>query len=101
MTRYFACYDLEDTYPSPHAVFIEKADSQGWYPWILSDIKVFHRLPNTTLIGDFANMDAAVNALKAARTATQGEIGVTVDLEKWIVTERGAARFHSDDTAKS
>ncbi len=96
MATFIASYDLKETNPSPHSKFLEHARNNGWQLWILSSANEWYRLPNTTLVGTFANEDAAVAALKKTRTDTQSELGRTVTMEKWIVAEYGAASFDSD-----
>jgi preprotein translocase subunit Sec63 len=98
MPKFIASYDLKETYPDPHSPFLQKAEAAGWALWILSGNQKWYRLPNTTLVGEFADKDTAVNALKQARSDTQQEIGTTVTMPKWIVAEYSTATFISDDT---
>jgi hypothetical protein len=97
MSTYLATYDLRETNPSPHSEFLSQAKELGWQLWILSSKNEWYRLPNTTLVGTFDNMEAAVDALKKTRAATESALGRTVTMEKWIITERGASRFDSDE----
>jgi hypothetical protein len=97
MPTFIATYDLKETRPDPHQTFIEKAETHGWSAWIKGNGK-WYRLPNTTLEGTFDTRDAAVAALKAARTDTEKEIGIAVTMEKWIVAQYGTATFNSDET---
>jgi len=100
-TAFVGTYDLKETNPKPHSEFINQAAKLGWSPWIRSDNGTWYRLPNTTLVGEFVDVGAAEQALLAARAATQAAIGVTVTLEKWIISVRGASRFSSDVQQKA
>lgn len=100
-TSFVVTYDLKETNPKPHGEFINQAAKLGWSPWILSDNGTWYRLPNTTLVGEFLDVAAAEKAFLLARTATQTALGVTVTLEKWIISVRGASRFVSDVQQKA
>lgn len=97
MPKYIATYDLEDTYPSPYGPFRDAAEELGWSSWIQGRSGTWSRLPNTTLIGDFADLDAAVAALKAAKRQAAKEIGRAVNMPKFVVAERGLCKFDSDE----
>ncbi len=99
MPKFIASYDLENTYPSPYGPFLEAAEAFGWFPWIKSSSGKWYRLPNTTLIGDFSDLEAAVAALRATRAATEDAIGTQLRIQKWIVSERLASKFESDEIA--
>jgi len=62
MTAFIACYDLKETDPKPHGEFLKQAAKRGWSVWI-STTDEFKRLPNTTLTGDFSDVNAAGEAL--------------------------------------
>ena|SRR5947209_283638 len=96
MPTYLASYDLEETNPDPHSTFLEQSRKHGWEYWILSSTNVWYRLPNTTLVGTFASMSTAEQALEATRAATASAIGRPVNMEKWIIAEYSQARFNSD-----
>lgn len=96
MPLFIASYDLTKTNPPPHEKFIEEAAKKGWQRWVLSASNVWYRLPNTTLHGNFADREAAVQALKDTRAATQAAIGITVTMEKWIVTGPASSTFDGD-----
>ena len=98
MPRYIASYDLKNTTPSPYGPFIEAAEDNGWTVWIKAAEGEWNRLPNTTLIGDFDDIDAAVSALKQTRTDASKVINVDIKMPKWIVSERKASKFVSDET---
>ncbi|WP_407122722.1 hypothetical protein [Bradyrhizobium sp. STM 3561] len=97
MPTYLASYDLRETNPDPHAAFLKQAAAYNWKPWVLGSNNIWYRLPNTTLQGTFANMEAAETALQGTRAATEREMGRTVTMSKWIIAEYGNARFNSDD----
>jgi hypothetical protein len=96
MPSFIATYDLKETNPDPHVTFLAEARKRGWNYWIRSSTGLWYRLPNTTLQGDFNNLDAAVAALQATRAATEAEIQFPVTMEKWIVAQHVGARFDSD-----
>jgi hypothetical protein len=97
MAAFIASYDLQETNPSPHAKFLEKARENGWNYWILAGGTEWHRLPNTTLVGNFPDMNAAVAALKKTRSDTEAALGRTVTMPKWIVSERAKSIVVSDE----
>jgi len=96
MTAFIACYDLKETDPKPHGEFLKQAAKRGWSVWI-STTDEFKRLPNTTLTGDFSDVNAAGEALKDTRSATQTALGIAVALEKWYVGPIGAGLISSDE----
>ncbi|WP_151611038.1 hypothetical protein [Sinorhizobium alkalisoli] len=95
MSRFIACYDLNEA-NSPHYEFLEAARPLGWEGWILSSSNEWNRLPNTTLVGDFASMEEAVNTFKAIKPAAEKKLGAKITLEKWIVAHYTTATFASD-----
>jgi len=97
MPKFIATYDLEETTPSPHSTFLDQAAENGWQPWILGSNDNWYRLPNTTLIGTFADRKSAVAALKKTKADTQAVLGRTVTMVKWIVSDRGGSSFDSDE----
>src|SRR5689334_3413997 len=100
MSTYLASYDLKETYPDPHSIFLKQAVAHNWKLWILSSDNVWYRLPNTTLEGTFSDMDSARAALEATRVATEREMGRTVTMSKWIIVDYASGRFNSDETRK-
>jgi hypothetical protein len=99
MTRYIACYDLKETRPDPHASYLTAAEANGWSPWLFASDKKWYRLPNTTLVGEFTNRDAAVASFKAIKSAAEKTLARTITVEKWIVADYTAATFASDETS--
>jgi hypothetical protein len=96
MPNFLATYDLKETKPDPHSAFLQHAQTNGWNYWILSSDNFWHRLPNTTLVGDFPSMGAAHTALEATRLATERQLGIPVIMEKWIVVRYDENLFVSD-----
>lgn len=96
MTLYLATYDLQETTPKPHGEFLQQAIKNGWQAWILSSDRVWYRLPNTTLMGEFPSLDAATNALEATRAATAAALKIPVTMEKWIISQTTVSKFNSD-----
>lgn len=98
MPEFIATYDLKETTPSPHSKFLENAVKNKWQLWILGQTNFLYRLPNTTLIGTFADRNTAVAALEKTRADTQRDLGRTVTMEKWIVSDHSSATFVSDQS---
>lgn len=98
MPDYIASYDITNTAPSPYGVFIDQARAQGWKVWITTDDGKTFRLPNTTLVGTFSDIDAAERALTGALYATQRALGVAVLMPKWIIAERNRTVISSNET---
>ncbi|BBC02470.1 MULTISPECIES: hypothetical protein [Bradyrhizobium] len=96
MPTYLASYDIKETSPDPHSTFLKQAAAHNWKLWILATNNIWYRLPNTTLEGTFANIEAAKAALEATRAATEREMGRTVTMNKWIIVDYGASSFNSD-----
>jgi len=86
MPTFIASYDLKEARPDPHEHFLTNAIEYGWFPWILDHDDTLFTLPNTTLEGSFVDQTQAVAALNAARIETEKELGITVMMEKWIVS---------------
>ncbi len=89
MTLLVVCYDLKTINPDPHDEFLDQADVLGWASkvWIPSR-KQWYKLPDTTLVGDFANRAAATAAFDAAKTATGTAIGRRVTVAKRFLAAR-------------
>jgi hypothetical protein len=100
LTNYFVSYDLTTTNPAPHSEFLDQAEIQGWSRWVWAPAKgKWYRLPNTFLVGDFPNRDAAKKAFDDAKTATATEIGKAVTVEKFFLATYSSSLFNSDETA--
>lgn len=95
MPLHLATYDLERTNPGPHAEFIKQAATVGWSTWILSKNGKHYHLPNTTLVGNFVDINAAKTAFFQAASLTVAQ-GYKCNVEKWIITAMGANVFNSD-----
>lgn len=100
MPRFIASYDLKSSSPNPHSTFLDEAKKLGWQCWILSSNDFWYRLPNTTLVGTFSDMNAAKVAFNAIKPATEAVIGVAVIVEKHIIAEYSSVSFNSDVTQK-
>jgi hypothetical protein len=101
MTRFIACYDLKETRPDPHSDYLAAAEGERWYAWLQGSDQKWYRLPNTTLVGEFSNREAAVAAFKAIKPAAEKTLGKAITVEKWIVADYSAATFNSDETTTS
>ena len=100
MPKYLATYDFKDTIPDPHATFLQKAVQQGWQVWILTQASIWNRLPNTTIIGEFASQVVADRAFDAAVAATAIAIRRPVIVEKYILVDYQSALIASDQQQK-
>ncbi|ASS57594.1 hypothetical protein [Rhizobium leguminosarum] len=99
MARYIAVYDIAETYPDPHSEFITQAEKLGWVTWVWAPARQkWYKLPNTTLIGEFADRDAAKAAFNDAAKAARAEVG-KLTIEKYFIADYGAGAFDSDVTA--
>jgi hypothetical protein len=104
MAYFLATYDAKETRPDGHMEILKAAPANGWNLWILGDLgldRSWYRLPNTTLDGEFLNMNAAVAALDQTIKDASRAIGRALIAEKWIVVEYTAARFYSDKRSKT
>ena len=97
MPKYIACYDIAETDPDSQAELIQQADITGWSTWIWApNASKWYQLPNTTLIGEFANSEIARAAFDKAIAATKLAMrGLT--LEKYFIADYGLAVFDSDE----
>ena len=100
MPNYIATYDLKKTNPEPYGAFLEAAESLGWNTWIKSDGGEWYRLPNTTLEGEFKDIDAATHAFHAIKPSAEASLGRTITVEKFIVAQYSTAKFNSDETQR-
>lgn len=98
MPRFIASYDLKSSNPSPYSAFLDEVKKLGWQCWILSSADVWYRLPNTTLVGMFNDMNAAKVAFNAIKPAAESVLGVTIVVEKQIIAQYSTANFSSDVT---
>lgn len=95
--QFLASYDLKSTYPDPHGQFILQAKARGWSTYVTLKDGTRNKLPNTTLIGHFEDIEQATANFESipARTAmvTRGP----VILEKYIVAFAPTTRSGSDE----
>ena len=97
MATFIATYDLKWSQTTPYSEFKEQAQKLGWASWILAGNRKWYKLPNTTLEGTFASMEAAEKAFLAIAGATAAATGRIVEVEKWIIAEYSSARFNSNE----
>ncbi len=98
MARFIATYDLTNTNPSPYTEFRDAAINLGWSIWILSSESVWYRLPNTTLVGEFSDMEAAKKAFHAIKGKAEAKLGRAITVEKYIIANYSSSNFISDQT---
>ena len=93
----FLTYDLAQTTPDPHGPIIDALLPRGWYRWSIGDF-VDHKskLPNTTLEGEFVDLDTAQRSFDAAILAVRAQ-GITLNVRKWLIVEYVRCRFYSDE----
>lgn len=96
MATFIATYDLNKMY-NPHQCFMDAAIKLGWSPWIKGSDNRWHKLPNTTISGEFSSQDAAVKAFQAIEPAAEKELKQPITVEKWIVAQYSMGSFISDD----
>lgn len=99
MTEYVACYDLQSAF-DPYSQFLDQAEAKGWRRWIWGpNAQKWLRLPNTTLLGEFASASAAKAAFDSAVAATTLEIGSKVIVTKHLIGTFSETSFQSDEKA--
>jgi hypothetical protein len=86
MAIFVATYDLKKTIPDPYSAFLDSAGALGWKPTI-DMAGSTARLPNTTLVGAFASIDAASTAFELARARASSALGSTVVVEASYLSE--------------
>lgn len=97
MSSFIATYDLKETNPDGHSIFLKHARRHGWNYWIQADDDaLWYRLPNTTLEGSFSTREDALSALRATLSAAETELGRQLIMTKWIVADYNRATFNSD-----
>lgn len=97
MTRYLISYDLKKTNPQPYEEVLEQAAKVGWTVWIFAPNKnKWYRLPNTTLVGEFDNRDAAKKAFDTAIQGAAKSLGISITVEKYFLADYSGAQFDSD-----
>lgn len=95
-------YDVEDDDPSPYDELLDQAEANGWSRWVFgAKTKKYFRLPNTTLIGEFADKLAAEDAFLKAVKSTGKELGIKVVVSKYFLAAYSTARFVSDEKVKN
>lgn len=100
MTFYVMSYDIKKTIPDPYGEFLNRADKLGWKVWVWApSVKRWYRLPNTTLVGEFTNRDAAAIAFDNAVSNTSAALGIPVTVEKFFLAAYSESFFDSDVTA--
>lgn len=90
MKSFIATYDIEAAPGDPHNTFLEAAVARGWTD-TLSVGDRSERLPNSTLIGNFRNLDDAHRSFEAAITdANQTMSPATLNVERRYIVERAS-----------
>jgi hypothetical protein len=98
MPDFLITYDLQDA-PSgksdPHKPFLTAAQKEGLlYVW--KGKNYVSRLPNTTVWGTFANIEAADAAFQRALTAASKQVGYGIVREKKATASMERANVMSD-----
>ena len=65
MKHFIATYDIETAPGDPHQRFLEAALAQGWFDSITAAGQT-EKLPSSTLVGEFKNLDHAQAAFSEA-----------------------------------
>jgi hypothetical protein len=82
--RFVISYDLEETDPDPHKPFLTAAANHGLL-YVFRSKNYVNRLPNTTVWGEFNDINAAKMAFKAAIAEAAKVIGRAINVEKVFV----------------
>lgn len=96
MAKFTVCYDL-DASNNPHSSFIEAAISLGWQTWVRGTDKKWHKLPDTTLRGEFGDHAAALKAFKAIKPAAEKLLGQQILIEKYYLVESSGVSLTSNE----
>lgn len=97
MPNYVASYSLKETTPKPNGPFLLQAGKHGWANSILSRTNIWHKLPGTTLIGMFDDIDVALKAFDAAAAAASAQLKSTLVVEKVIIVEYSKSKVRSNE----
>lgn len=97
MPDFAATYDLKSFSDTPYSEFKNQADKLGWKSWVLAGNGTWYRLPNTALVGSFADMAAAEAAFKAISGSTSAATGKVVMVEKWFICQCPTLLVASDE----
>ncbi|MEY9830783.1 hypothetical protein [Sinorhizobium fredii] len=100
MARFLASYDLTRTDPSPHSAYLKAAEEKGWSTWIESSDGAWYRLPNTTIVATFDNIEEAAKSFHSIKPAAEAEFGRKVTVEKYIVVHYSTGKFNSNENTK-
>jgi hypothetical protein len=95
--QFIACYDLQAA-SDPWDEFLDQAEQLGWvrYIWGPKNAK-WLRLPNTTVVGDFADSASARNAFNKAIAAAEAKIGCNIKVTKHLIGTFAETNFASDE----
>lgn len=97
MASFTLCYDLDKT-NNPNKAYLEAAVGLGWKAWVHGTDKKWHKLPDTTLRGDFENRDAALKAFNKIKPEAEKILGKPLKIEKYFLVESSAVALSSDET---
>lgn len=89
-------YDLKSVEPSPRDEVKAQLLKAKWTYRIRHSDGSLKRLPNTTLVGEFATADGAKAAFDAAIAAAKSADKGTVVVRKVVITKFQMAHFESD-----
>lgn len=99
MPNFVATYDLRTTPVDPHSEFLRQAPIHGWSLWVFGTRRrLWYRLPNTTIVGEFDDIAAAKRAFRATVGSTRAALRSPVVVEKHFLAEYVASSFTSDVT---
>lgn len=97
MAQFIVSYDLQKTDPPPHSAFILQAKARGWDTFIHFDDGTKNKLPNTTLVGHFQNLEEAIENFLSLPARTSVVTRGPVVLEKYVVTSAPRTESASDE----
>lgn len=90
MKHFIATYDLEAAPGDPHNRFLEAAIARGWTDTLTVGERS-ERLPTSTLIGDFRNLDDAQRSFEAIISDASAAMSpAKLNVERRYIVERAS-----------
>ena len=95
MPDFLISYDLESESPDAHKPFLIAAEKEGLI-YVVKAGSFLMRLPNTTIWGEFGDMDKAIGAFDRALAAASKVVGYTINLEKRVLAPFDTGKVNSN-----
>jgi hypothetical protein len=93
---FLVTYDVASNPKDPHQAILSEAHLAGWSTWANSE-RYEARLPNTTMIGEFADLDDARRAFRYLLSRASILVGYSVETERHLVVQYSAGFIRSND----